>query len=68
MLVVLVCHPTPLQFYHGILTQFLQAARGEPRINIDDPFAKRNKKFKYLGGLLFDRTSGMASAGLSKYT
>lgn len=42
--------------------QLLQAAKGEPRPNLDDPFSKRNMSFKELGGWIFDGSYGIKGA------
>ena len=35
--------PPVFQMDLGMFAQLLEVARGEPRANLDDPFAKRNK-------------------------
>ena len=43
----------------AFLAQLIEAARGEPRVPVGDPFARLNKDFKDLGGYAFDGLGGV---------
>ena len=44
------------------LSRLMTAARGEPRVSQGDPFARRCKDFKDLGGTSFDGLGGVQKA------